>query len=166
MTTPARSRFLAKTLTAIVVLGGLFACAGADDASVGDDADEEDGPLAGDEDTYASTDEAMSSAGPCSGKPIDRAVRCAKAKGARVLSYYRSAAEQERVRRENGCRNRCSGMAGCVRPTADCTSSPHTRCRAVDLVADGAPVSRAELRKCGLAKTSLPHKNHYDYVGN
>jgi hypothetical protein len=34
----------------------------------------------------------------------------------------------------------------------------------VDLVGDGAPVSRAELRRCGLAKTSLPHANHYDLV--
>jgi len=163
------SSFLAKTLAATFVLGGLFACAASTDpAAEGDDdeMDSEDGPMSGDEDQYASTSEAMTGAGPCSGQAIDRAVRCAKAKGARVLSYYRSAAEQQRVRRENGCRNKCTGMQGCVRPTANCNSSPHTRCRAVDLVADGAPVSRAELKKCGLAKTSLPHANHYDYVGN
>ncbi len=72
--------------------------------------------------------------------------------------------DQERVRRENGCTNRCSGQAGCVRPTAGCTSSPHTACRAVDLVNDGAPVSRTALRACGLAKTTAPHRNHYDLV--
>jgi hypothetical protein len=34
----------------------------------------------------------------------------------------------------------------------------------VDLVADGAPLSKAALRSCGLAKTTAPHKNHYDLV--
>jgi uncharacterized protein YcbK (DUF882 family) len=117
-----------------------------------------------DESQVGETSDELKTAGPCAGTAIDRAVKCAQAKGARVLSYYRSPAEQERVRRENGCTNRCTGMAGCVRPTAGCNSSPHTRCRAVDLVADGAPVSRSALRACGLAKTSLPHANHYDLV--
>jgi len=103
-------------------------------------------------------------AGPCAGTAFDRAVGCAIRKGARVLSYYRSPADQERVRRQNGCTNRCTGMDGCVRPTAGCNSSPHTSCRAIDLIDDGAPVSRAALRACGLAKTSLPHANHYDFV--
>lgn len=103
-------------------------------------------------------------AGPCAGTALDQAVKCAMDRGARVLSYYRSPADQERVRRENGCTNRCTGMDGCVRPTAGCTSSPHTSCHAVDLIDDGAPLSRNALRDCGLGKTSLPHINHYDLV--
>jgi hypothetical protein len=132
------------------------ACAGADDGTSDEEADGED--------TYESTSQDLVSAGPCSGKAIDRAVRCATAKGARVLSYYRSPADQERVRRENHCTNRCTGQAGCVRPTAGCTTSPHTACHAVDLVNDGAPLSRAALHACGLAKTTQPHANHYDLV--
>jgi hypothetical protein len=132
-----------------------IACAGTNAAD--DTPDDND-------DAYESTSEELVTAGPCAGKAIDRAVKCAQAKGARVLSYYRSPADQERVRRENRCKNRCTGMAGCVRPTADCTTSPHTACRAVDLVNDGAPVSRSALRACGLAKTTLPHANHYDLV--
>lgn len=116
------------------------------------------------EELSESSSEELQTAGPCAGTAIDRAVRCAVGKGARVLSFYRSPAEQERVRRQNGCNNRCTGMAGCVRPTADCNASPHTRCRAVDLVNDGAPVSRTALRACGLGKTSLPHANHYDLL--
>jgi hypothetical protein len=141
---------------AMALVASVLACSAGDDLEDGDDDDGEDG--------YESTDSALTTAGPCSGKAIDRAVKCAQAKGARVLSFYRSPADQERVRRENGCNNRCTGSAGCVRPTAGCTSSPHTACRAVDLVADGAPVSRAALRACGLAKTTAPHRNHYDLV--
>jgi len=155
---PARRRpLLVRVAIAFSLVASVIACSGADDT--GDEEDGEDG-----EDTYASTDSALTSAGPCSGKAIDRAVKCARAKGARVLSYYRSAADQERVRRENHCTNRCTGSAGCVRPTAGCTTSPHTACHAVDLVADGAPLSRAALRACGLAKTTAPHANHYDLV--
>ena len=156
--TPLRRHpFLVRMVVAFSLVASVIACSGADDGD--DEEDGEDG-----DDGYASTEEALTSAGPCSGKAIDRAVRCAQAKGARVLSFYRSPANQERVRRENRCTNRCTGSAGCVRPTADCTSSPHTACRAVDLVADGAPLSRAALRACGLAKTTAPHKNHYDLV--
>ncbi len=126
-------------------------------AGLPSNADEEDG----DEPTTSS---GSTKAGPCAGTAFDRAVACALRKGARVLSYYRSPVDQERVRRQNGCTNRCTGMAGCVLPTAGCNSSPHTTCRAVDLINDGAPVSRAGLRACGLAKTSLPHVNHYDFV--
>ena len=153
---PKRARsFPVRAGIAFLLVATLVACA-ADD--VGDDDDAED--------SFESTDSALVSSGPCSGKAIDRAVTCAQAKGARVLSYYRSPAEQERVRRENHCTNRCTGGAGCVRPTADCTTSPHTACHAVDLIADGSPVSRAALRACGLAKTTAPHANHYDLVGN
>jgi hypothetical protein len=155
---PRRRPFLVRMVVAFSLLASVIACSGADDAA-DDEEDGEDG-----EDTYASTDSALTSAGPCSGKAIDRAVRCAQAKGARVLSFYRSPANQERVRRENHCINRCTGSAGCVRPTAGCTTSPHTACHAVDLVADGAPLSRAALRACGLAKTTAPHANHYDLV--
>lgn len=155
---PVRRRsVLVRVAIAFSLVASVIACSGADDSA--DDGDGEDG-----EDSYASTDSALSSAGPCAGKAIDRAVKCAQAKGARVLSYYRSAAEQERVRRENHCTNRCTGGAGCVRPTAGCTTSPHTACHAVDLIADGAPVSRSALRACGLAKTTAPHANHYDLV--
>lgn len=154
------SRTLAAS--ACVALAMVFAIGCA--AEVGDDATGDDTIDGIDESQTGESSEALRTAGPCAGTAIDRAVKCAQAKGARVLSYYRSSAEQERVRRENGCTNRCTGMAGCVRPTADCTTSPHTRCRAVDLVGDGAPVSRAALRACGLAKTSLPHANHYDLV--
>ncbi len=147
----------------VMCLAGVFACAAAEDLVDGDD----DESAAGDdgEDGFEATNDALKTAGPCAGKPIDRAVQCVTAKGARVLSYYRSPKEQERVRRENGCKNRCTGMQGCVRPTANCNSSPHTACKSVDLVDDGAPLSRAQLRACGLAKTTMPHKNHYDYVG-
>ena len=140
---------------ALGLVFGVLACSGADNASE----DTSDG-----EDTYASTNEELSTAGPCAGMAIDHAVKCAQAKGARVLSYYRSPADQERVRRENGCVNRCTGQEGCVRPTANCTTSPHTHCHAVDLVGDGAPLSRAQLRACHLAKTTAPHANHYDLV--
>lgn len=150
---PKILRTLAITLSCVATV---VACSGSDDFLDDDDADHDE--------IAESSSEELRTAGPCAGTAIDRAVQCAVGKGARVLSYYRSPAEQERVRRQNGCTNRCTGMAGCVRPTAGCTSSPHTRCRAVDLVNDGAPVSRAELRKCGLAKTSLPHRNHYDLV--
>ena len=138
----------------VAAVVAVFACSGPEGST-----DE-----GGGDDTYAETNEELRTAGPCAGTAIDRAVRCAVRKGARVLSYYRSPAEQERVRRENHCVDRCTGMAGCVRPTADCSSSPHTRCHAVDLVDDGAPVSRAALRACGLAKTTAPHANHYDLV--
>ena len=110
------SLLLARVVIAFSLVASVIACSGADDT--GDDGDGEDG-----EDTYASTDSALSSAGPCSGKAIDRAVKCAQAKGARVLSFYRSPADQERVRRENHCTNRCTGSAGCVsasRATARC----------------------------------------------
>jgi hypothetical protein len=157
---PIHGRSLAARLGIVfALLASVVACSGADDGSAdGDGTNDEDGVVA------ASTEDALTSAGPCAGRPIARAVRCAQAKGARVLSFYRSPAEQERVRRENHCTNRCTGMAGCVRPTADCSSSPHTRCEAVDFVNDGAPVSRSALRTCGLAKTTLPHANHYDLV--
>jgi len=155
---PARRRSVfAHVAIAFSLVASVIACSGADDT--GDEEDGDDG-----EDTFASTDSALTTAGPCSGKAIDRAVKCAQAKGARVLSFYRSPADQERVRRENHCTNRCTGGAGCVRPTAGCTTSPHTACHAVDLVADGAPLSRAALRACGLAKTTAPHANHYDLV--
>ena len=154
----SRTRSLLTKVTVVFALfAGVIACSGAD----GDDG--EDGEDDG-EDGYASTSDELKTAGPCAGKAIDRAVKCAQAKGAKVLSFYRSPADQERVRRENGCTNRCTGGAGCVRPTAGCTSSPHTACRAVDLVNDGAPLSRSALRACGLAKTTAPHRNHYDLV--
>lgn len=146
--------FVTRGAIGLGLVLGVFACSGADTS-----ADESDG-----EDTHASTSEELVQAGPCAGTPIDTAVRCAQAKGARVLSYYRSPADQERVRRENGCVNRCTGQEGCVRPTANCSTSPHTRCHAVDLIGDGAPVSRAQLRACHLAKTTAPHANHYDLV--
>ena len=154
-----RRPLLTKLAIGFALFAGLVACSGAEDGDTGDE--EDDG-----NDTYeASSSEALTAtAGPCAGTAIDRAVKCAVAKGARVLSFYRSPKDQERVRRENGCINRCSGSAGCVRPTAGCYSSPHTACHAVDLVADGAPLSRAQLRACGLAKTTAPHKNHYDLV--
>ncbi len=146
---------LTRGAMVFALVASAIACAGTDASDAeGDD----------DDDAYESTSDDLVTAGPCSGKAIDRAVKCAQAKGARVLSYYRSPKDQERVRRENHCTNRCTGMAGCVRPTAGCTSSPHTACRAVDLVADGSPVTRAALRSCGLAKTSQPHANHYDLV--
>lgn len=152
-TAPRVNESSVATRAAIVIalLAGVFACSSAESET-----DEADGEGA--------TSEAITTAGPCSGKPIDRAVKCAKGKGAKVLSYYRSPANQERVRRENHCKNRCTGMAGCVRPTANCTTSPHTACRAVDFVRDGYPVSRSALRACGLAKTTKPHANHYDLV--
>ena len=165
-TTPEARRSSARSFLtrAMIVLGctmGVLACSGADDLDLDDEIrrehDDED-------DAYEATSDELKTPGPCAGTAIDRAVRCAQAKGARILSYYRSPQEQERVRRENRCTNRCTGMAGCVRPTAACTSSPHTRCRAVDLVSDGAPATRAQLRACGLAKTTLPHRNHYDLV--
>jgi hypothetical protein len=134
----------------------ILACSGSDATEGEDEGDPEE--------LTESASEELRTAGPCAGTAIDRAVQCAVRRGARVLSFYRSPAEQERVRRQNRCTNRCTGMAGCIRPTADCNASPHTRCRAVDLVADGAPVSRAALRACGLAKTTLPHANHYDLV--
>lgn len=148
----------------LVVLAGLVLTVVACTASE-DPLDDEPGAAdEADDDAVSHTEEAVT-AGPCAGTAIDRAVKCAQAKGARVLSYYRSPADQERVRRENHCRDRCaSNSIGCVRPTAGCNSSPHTRCKAVDLVADGAPVSRAGLRACGLAKTTAPHANHYDLV--
>jgi hypothetical protein len=156
---PKRARSLpVRAGIAFVLVATLVACSAADDLGDDEDADGED--------SFESTDSALVSSGPCSGKAIDRAVKCAQAKGARVLSYYRSPADQERVRRENHCTNRCTGSAGCVRPTAGCTTSPHTACHAVDLIADGSPVTRAALRACGLAKTTAPHKNHYDLVGN
>jgi hypothetical protein len=153
--------FLSRTAVIVFCMAGVFACSAADDLALDEDGDVDDDG----EDQYEATSDELKTAGPCSGKEIDRAVKCATAKGARVLSYYRSPADQERVRRENGCTNRCTGMAGCVRPTANCTSSPHTSCRAVDLVNDGAPLTKAQLRACGLAKTTMPHKNHYDLVG-
>ncbi len=146
--------FVRRGAIAFALVLGAVACSASDSAQ-----DEGDG-----EDTYTSDSAELQTAGPCAGKPIDHAVKCAQAKGARVLSYYRSVAEQERVRRENGCHDRCTGQAGCIRPTAGCTTSPHTRCTAVDLVNDGAPVSRAALHACGLAKTTAPHANHYDLV--
>ncbi|MBX3206228.1 MAG: hypothetical protein KF764_14245 [Labilithrix sp.] len=161
LTSGSRS-FVTRLLIVLGCVAGVVACSGAEDF---DDLDAEDGDHDDDDDAYEATSDELRTAGPCAGKPIDRAVRCAQAKGARVLSYYRSAKEQERVRRENRCTNRCTGMAGCVRPTASCTSSPHTRCLSVDLVNDGAPLTRAQLRSCGLAKTTMPHRNHYDLVG-
>lgn len=149
---------LAKQLILIVPITALLvACA----ATVTDPTDEE--PQG--EDSAPLTGQcAKNTAGICVGKPIDAAVNCAIAKGASVLSFYRSPAEQECVRRQNGCTDRCTGGAGCVRPTAGCTTSPHTHCHAVDLVNDGAPVSRAQLKACGLAKTTAPHANHYDLL--
>lgn len=154
--------FFVRAMIVIGCLSGVLACSTSDDD---DDLEEVDDESDG-EDSYEETSEALRVAGPCAGTPLDAAVRCATAKGARILSYYRSPADQQRVRRENRCRNTCTGMSGCVRPTANCTSSPHTRCKAVDLIGDGYPVSRAELRACGLAKTTLPHRNHYDLVAN
>jgi hypothetical protein len=156
---------LSRTAAIVVCVVGVFACSAAEDLGIDDDGEIDDGDGDDGEDSYEATSDELKTAGPCAGKPIDRAVKCATAKGARVLSYYRSPAEQERVRRENGCKNRCTGMSGCVRPTANCNSSPHTSCRSVDLVNDGAPLTKAQLRACGLAKTTMPHKNHYDYVG-
>jgi hypothetical protein len=148
-----------------VVLVGLVVTVVACTASEDPGLDDEQGAAnEADDEEVGQTEEAVT-AGPCAGTAIDRAVKCAKAKGARVLSYYRSPADQERVRRENHCRDRCAANSiGCVRPTAGCNSSPHTRCKAVDLVADGAPASRAALRACGLGKTTAPHANHYDLV--
>lgn len=152
----ARRPFFIRVAVVFALFAGVVACSAEE---VGEGEEDDDG-----EDGVESTSEALTGPGPCAGKAIDRAVRCAVGKGARVLSFYRSAAEQERVRRENRCTNRCTGQAGCVRPTAGCTSSPHTACRGVDLVADGAPVGRSALRACGLAKTTAPHRNHYDLV--
>lgn len=163
-----QTSFLGRTLVVASLAFGVFcvnACAATDAIDGDDDHEEEladDGD--GDADSYESTSEALKGPGPCAGTKIDRAVRCAVSKGAKVLSFYRSPAEQERVRRENGCINRCSGGAGCVRPTAGCNSSPHTRCKAVDLVSDGYPATKAQLRACGLAKTTAPHRNHYDLI--
>ncbi len=157
---PVRRRSLfTKLAIGAALFAGLVAC-GAEDGNP------EDGTDDGSEDAYTAADgEALTAtAGPCAGTAIDHAVKCAVAKGARVLSYYRSPKDQERVRRENHCIDRCTGQAGCVRPTAGCYSSPHTACHAVDLVGDGAPLSRAQLRACGLAKTTAPHANHYDLV--
>jgi hypothetical protein len=145
-----------KVIALVLTALPLVACVASTEEEAMED---EDG-----EDSTATVSDDLRTAGPCAGTAIDRAVRCAQSHGARVLSYYRSPAEQERVRRENRCRNRCEGMAGCVRPTANCNSSPHTRCRAVDLIADGYPATRAELRSCGLGKTTLPHANHYDLL--
>lgn len=164
-----RTSFLGRALILASFAAGIFcinACAVADaidgDDELGDEiADDDDGD--GDADSYEATSDAMKGPGPCGGA-ILRAVKCAQSKGAKVLSFYRSPAEQERVRRENRCTNRCTGGAGCVRPTAGCNSSPHTKCRAVDLVNDGYPASRAQLRACGLAKTTAPHRNHYDLI--
>jgi hypothetical protein len=158
---PRSRSFFSKLVVACALFAGVVACAGVEGTDEDDDgiADEDDG-----EDGVGSTSDELQGPGPCAGKAIDRAVKCAVNKGARVLSYYRSPANQERVRRENHCTNRCTGSAGCVRPTAGCTSSPHTACRAVDLVADGAPLTRTQLRSCGLAKTNAPHRNHYDLV--
>jgi hypothetical protein len=162
-----RTSFLGRVLVLASCVAGVFlvnACA-VTDALDGDDHEEEmvDDDGDGDQDSFESTSDAMKGPGPCGGA-ILRAVKCAQSKGARVLSFYRSPAEQERVRRENGCVNRCTGSQGCVRPTAGCNSSPHTKCRAVDLVNDGAPATRAQLRSCGLAKTTAPHRNHYDLI--
>jgi hypothetical protein len=161
-----RTSFFGRALVLASLATGIFfinACAitdgldGDDQEDMADDGD-------GDADSYESTSDELKSAGPCAGTKIDRAVRCAQSKGAKILSFYRSPAEQERVRRENGCVNRCTGSQGCVRPTAGCNSSPHTKCRAVDLVNDGAPATKAQLRSCGLAKTTAPHRNHYDLI--
>ncbi len=160
------ARFFSKSFVAFAAIASLVACATVEGQDFEDEDVDGDGESLTDDDeaVSSSSDELTSSAGPCAGTALDRAVKCAQRKGARILSYYRSPKDQERVRRENRCTNRCTGQAGCVRPTAGCTTSPHTRCRAVDLVADGAPVSRSELRKCGLGKTTQPHKNHYDLV--
>jgi hypothetical protein len=162
-----RTSFLGRALVLASLAMGVFcinACAVTDAIDGDDDAEEDMGDDDGADDSYEATSEALKGPGPCAGKAIDRAVRCAQSKGAKVLSFYRSPEEQERVRRENHCINRCSGGAGCVRPTAGCYSSPHTKCKAVDLVADGAPATRAQLRSCGLAKTTAPHRNHYDLI--
>ena len=155
-----RSLF-ARGFAFLTAVATVVACAGTEpDETAADDDDATDE----DDEGVSKTEEAVT-AGPCAGKAIDRAVKCAQAKGARVLSYYRSPADQERVRRENGCRDRCANnFIGCRVPTAGCNSSPHTRCTAVDLVNDGAPATRSQLRACGLAKTTAPHVNHYDLV--
>jgi hypothetical protein len=161
-----RTPFFVRALVVASLGAGLLclqACAVAD-AIDGEDEHTDDVADDGEADSYASTSDALQGPGACAGKKIDRAVECAKSKGAEVLSFYRSPEEQERVRRENGCTNRCTGSAGCVRPTAGCSSSPHTRCTAVDLVNDGAPATKAQLRACGLAKTTAPHRNHYDLI--
>jgi hypothetical protein len=160
--------FSATLLTRAAVIAicsmGVFACAAVDDITGSEDDEAIEGDDDG-EDSFEGTSDELRASGACAGTPLDRAVQCAVNRGARILSYYRSPADQQRVRRENRCRNTCSGMQGCVRPTANCTTSPHTRCAAVDLVNDGAPATKAQLRACGLAKTSLPHRNHYDFVG-
>lgn len=154
--------FFSKAAIFLSLSIGVFACAAVDDLTGA----EEEEAIDDDEalDSYEETSDALKGPGPCAGKAIDRAVRCAQSKGAQVLSFYRSPEEQERVRRENHCSNRCSGQTGCVRPTAGCYSSPHTKCKAVDLVNDGLPATRAQLRACGLAKTTAPHRNHYDLI--
>lgn len=103
--------------------------------------------------------------GICAGRPINDAVECAKRHGAVVLSYYRSDAQQRCVRRQNGCQDECHGRTGCRVISANCGSSPHSRCESVDFVNDGAPATRAQLAACGLRKTTAPHRNHYDFVG-
>jgi hypothetical protein len=103
--------------------------------------------------------------GICAGRPINDAVECAKRHGAVVLSYYRSEAQQRCVRRQNGCTDECTGQAGCRVISANCGSSPHSRCESVDFAHDGAPATTAQLAACGLRKTTAPHANHYDYVG-
>lgn len=152
------------TRVAIVVgfFGALVACSTTDDDVPA--VDDESQAVSDDDDNDDDFEGTNVEVGPCASTAIERAVKCAMDKGAHVLSFYRSPEDQERVRRENHCRNTCTGQAGCKRPTAGCFTSPHTRCKAVDLVADGAPLTHAQLRQCGLAKTTQPHKNHYDLV--
>jgi uncharacterized protein YgiM (DUF1202 family) len=112
---------------------------------------------------FSSSSESGFEGTPCAGTAIARATACALSKGAAILSAYRSPIDQERVRAENGCFNRCVGFDGCEPIAADCDRSPHTTCGAVDLQNDGLPLSIADLESCGLAKFGgLPHANHFD----
>jgi hypothetical protein len=115
----------------------------------------------------ASAIASCNTAGPgiCVNQPINAAVECARSHGAVVISYYRGDAAQRCVRIQNGCNDPCHGNAGCRNLSADCGSSPHSRCASVDFDNDGLPATRAQLSACGLRKTTAQHANHYDYVG-
>ena len=97
-----RTSFLGRALVLASLAMGVFcinACAVTDDL---DGEEEESGLDDEGDDSYEATSEALKGPGPCAGKAIDRAVRCAQSKGAKVLSFYRSPEEQE----ETQCRER------------------------------------------------------------
>ncbi len=105
--------------------------------------------------------------GICTGYPINAAVECAKRHHARVLSYYRGIAEQQCVRHQNGCNDPCRGLDGCHPIAANCGTSNHSRCTAVDFIDDGYPATRADLEAWGFGHRAgqRTHANHWDYMG-